>query len=380
MAAVEIPPAIATTSTITTTYQYDKQGNRTGATRTGNPATTLTYDQANRLTAVNGTATYAYNGDGLRTAKTIGTTTTPFTWDLAVPTPLLLSDGTTSYIYGPGGQPIEQITGNTPTYLQTDQQASTRLITDATGTITGAYSYNPYGQTTAHTGTATTAMQYNGQYTDTETGYLYLRARYYDPATGQFLTRDPLTTLSGSPYAYADGNPLNASDPTGQFAQILLGGLIGGVAGAVIGGANYFVNNIFIEGKTFSWRGFAASTIGGAVNGGITGACDAALVGVAAAGCSAVGGAAGELTSELIGGEQLNIGKIGFSVVTNGVADAFVPKIGQIGFIPYKISNVFTPGVNATRQYINSFASGGFSTLATDLFNDLLDSAGSPCR
>ena len=53
-------------------------------------------------------------------------------------------------------------------------------------------------------------------YTDAETGFQYLRARYYDPATGQFLNRDPLEALTGQPYAYAENNPLNLTDPTGM--------------------------------------------------------------------------------------------------------------------------------------------------------------------
>ena len=54
-----------------------------------------------------------------------------------------------------------------------------------------------------------------GRYTVAETGLIYLRARYYDPTTGQFLTRDPLVALTGSAYGYVDGNPLNDVDPTG---------------------------------------------------------------------------------------------------------------------------------------------------------------------
>jgi RHS repeat-associated protein len=54
-------------------------------------------------------------------------------------------------------------------------------------------------------------------YTDPETGYIYLRARYYDPATAQFLTRDPLVAVTASAYGYVDNNPLNGTDPTGLF-------------------------------------------------------------------------------------------------------------------------------------------------------------------
>jgi uncharacterized protein RhaS with RHS repeats len=42
---------------------------------------------------------------------------------------------------------------------------------------------NPYGKVTAHSGTTTTQLQYNGQYSDPESGLLNLRARYYDPGT-----------------------------------------------------------------------------------------------------------------------------------------------------------------------------------------------------
>ncbi|GAC1541210.1 MAG: hypothetical protein NVS3B12_28620 [Acidimicrobiales bacterium] len=59
----------------------------------------------------------------------------------------------------------------------------------------------------------------SGQYTDAETGLIYLRARYYDPATAQFLSRDPLTAMTGAPYSYAADNPLNNTDPTGLDAN-----------------------------------------------------------------------------------------------------------------------------------------------------------------
>jgi RHS repeat-associated protein len=56
-----------------------------------------------------------------------------------------------------------------------------------------------------------------GEYTDAETGFTYLRARYYDPATGQFISRDPIEALTHEPYGYVGGNPLNATDPLGLF-------------------------------------------------------------------------------------------------------------------------------------------------------------------
>ena len=214
LAAVEITES-ATGGKLTTSYGYDSQGNRTSSTPAGKTATTLTYDQANRLTGYGSTATYAYNGDGLRMSKTVSGTATAFSWDQSGTLPLLIADGSDYYIYGPGGQAIEKVSGSTVTYLQADQQGSTRLLTDATGKVVGTYTYDPFGNVTGHTGTASTPLQYDGQYTDAESGFQYLRARYYDPATSVFLSVDPAVNLTLAPYGYTGDNPLNRVDPAG---------------------------------------------------------------------------------------------------------------------------------------------------------------------
>jgi RHS repeat-associated protein len=214
-------------------YTYNELGERTKRTPTSGPATTYGYDQAGNLTSVERpkegeTAeikdTYAYNGDGLRASQTISGTTTYMAWDVAEPTPLLLSDGTNSYIYGPGNLPIEQINNSTGTveYMHHDQAGSTRLLTGSTGTVTGKCTYGAYGTPTCE-GTATTPLGYDAQYTSTDTGLIYLRARVYDPQTAEFLSVDPLSSLTGAPYYYASDNPLNASDPTGLVVLLNAG-------------------------------------------------------------------------------------------------------------------------------------------------------------
>jgi RHS repeat-associated protein len=96
----------------------------------------------------------------------------------------------------------------------TVRQATTTALTSATGALLGTASYTPYGTTATVTGAAT-PIGWAGEYRDTETGLTYLRARYYDPTTGQFLTRDPLEATTRDPYGYAGGNPTNMTDPTG---------------------------------------------------------------------------------------------------------------------------------------------------------------------
>lgn len=221
-------------------FGYNAEGDRTTVT-TGGTTVQLTYDQANRLIGYGSDVRYAYNGDGLRMSKTVRGTVTRFTWDESGSLPLLLQDGSTYYVYGVNGQPIEQIQGSIPTYLLADQQGSTRILTDSTGTVVGTYAYDSWGDVTSHTGSATTNLQFDGQYTDGETGFQYLRARYYDPSTGQFLTVDPAVLATQAPYSYAADGPTNNADPSGQFCfsfscvvhDIGVGaGFVGIVAGA----------------------------------------------------------------------------------------------------------------------------------------------------
>jgi RHS repeat-associated protein len=72
----------------------------------------------------------------------------------------------------------------------------------------------------------TTPLGYDGQYTSSDTGLIYLRARVYDPATAQFLTVDPLAAITRAPYIYTNDNPLNYFDPSGRAVQIYVGGTV----------------------------------------------------------------------------------------------------------------------------------------------------------
>jgi RHS repeat-associated protein len=141
------------------------------------------------------------------------------TWDTAsAGIPLMLYDGQNHYIYGPGGIPVEQFTAQ-PFYFHLDQIGSVRVITGSNAAIVGGLDYDPYGKPVDNTKSQAahqiTPLGYPGQFTDQENGLLYLRARWYDPTTGQFLTIDPALITTHQPYTYTDDNPLNATDPTG---------------------------------------------------------------------------------------------------------------------------------------------------------------------
>lgn len=207
-------------------YTYDKLGQRVETAPASGPSTSYDYDQAGNLLSIDrpeeGEApaieeTFAYDGSSLLASQFNGLTTQYLTWDLSASQPLLLNDDQNSYIYGPNGLPIAQISSEeVPTYLHHDQLGSTRMLTDSSGEVAGTFSFSPYGTPEGSTGTATTPMAFAGQYTDSQSGLQYLRARFYDPATGQFMTKDPLAAVMRTSYGYANQSPLHYVDPSGM--------------------------------------------------------------------------------------------------------------------------------------------------------------------
>ncbi|MCJ1715117.1 RHS repeat-associated core domain-containing protein [Curtobacterium sp. VKM Ac-2922] len=295
-------PSCATTPSNATAYTYSADGQRATMTPSGSAATTYSYNAANELTSVKATATtqYSYDGDGIRSKKVVGATSTAFTWDTATPIPELLTDGTTNYIYGPTGTPIEQYTASNssaPQYYFTDAHNSTAALTDATGAVVGSYAYNAWGTATTHTGTASTPFQFAGAYADAETGLLYLLARYYDPRTANFLTIDPLVQHTGQAYAYANDDPINLSDPLGLLSAAGWWGVAGAVGiGLVMVGLTATGIGIVADGPLGALEGadIAAVAADGAAEAG------AAEAGTAEAGteaASAAEGGAGEASS-----------------------------------------------------------------------------------
>jgi RHS repeat-associated protein len=118
---------------------------------------------------------------------------------------------------------------------------------------------------------------------DASTGLVFLRARYYEPATGRFLSRDPFPGYAAipalqHPYVYALNNPLRYTDPNGEIvlsaivAGAAIGGAIGGIGGAIIGGASYVLTT-----DDFSWKEPGKSTLKGGVTGLAAGAVAGSL-------------------------------------------------------------------------------------------------------
>ena len=82
------------------------------------------------------------------------------------------------------------------------------------GTQTNAYEYNSFGEITEMSETYENPFRYCGEYYDAETGWVYLRNRYYDPETGRFINED-LIKSGTNWYIYCNNNPLKYIDPSG---------------------------------------------------------------------------------------------------------------------------------------------------------------------
>jgi len=234
-------------------YAYDEVGNRTTYTVTlgSTTVTTYTYDAANRLTAagdvaytwdargnlvndgtftytydaagrlvgaqsITSTLVYTYNGDGLRVSRSANGTASTYAWDVADPLPQMLSEGASLYVPGVGWWD-----GAAWTYILSDGLGSVRQLADAGGRVVQRYDYTPFGETLAAQGTWESALRYTGEYWDADAGLVYLRARWYDPVLGRFVSADTIVLEPGNPqslnrYSYVLGNPLRFSDPGGH--------------------------------------------------------------------------------------------------------------------------------------------------------------------
>jgi RHS repeat-associated protein len=107
-------------------------------------------------------------------------------------------------------------------FYHTDGLGSTRALTNEQGQVSDTYLYDAYGNLLNSTGTTVNPYRYAGEQYDPILQHYYLRARYYDPSTGRFTSRDPFEGVMREPlslakYPYAHGNPVNLTDPSGLF-------------------------------------------------------------------------------------------------------------------------------------------------------------------
>jgi RHS repeat-associated protein len=296
-----------------TSYTYDRN-NRLKDTTQGTKVTNFTYDNNGSLKRrSDGTQTVTYDwindGEnrliGVNSSTSDGTSITQYIYDAFGSRVATIADGVrTNYLtapiwdlpevlmeYGTNGQVtadytqgvglVRSIRDGKEGFYHTDGLGSTRVITDNVGLITDRYTYDAFGVLLNSDGTFGNSFQFAGEQRDSSTGLDYLRARYYDPNLGRFISKDAYAGTLNDPYSqhdyqYAHANPVRYTDPTGYFtlqdvsaALTIVGimatfGGVGAGVGYIAGAAATGASGEEILGMFGEWgAGFASGVSGG---------------------------------------------------------------------------------------------------------------------
>ena len=216
---------------------YDPNGNTLSS-----GGVSYTYDFEDRLLSTSTSVQIAYDGDGNRILETAAGVTTRYLVDDFTPTRFAqvteeLVGGSVSAQYTYGLMRISQRRSSVLSYYGYDAGHSVRQLHDSTGGVTDTYSYDAFGNVMSRTGPTSNPYQYRGEAYDAPTGMQYLRARYYRPLFGRFLTADKyegytkigcecetsqLLPSVGTHhlFGYAAGDPANLLDPTGRAEMV----------------------------------------------------------------------------------------------------------------------------------------------------------------
>ncbi|MCI9128550.1 MAG: hypothetical protein HFG28_15565 [Eubacterium sp.] len=115
------------------------------------------------------------------------------------------------------------------TYYTQNAHGDVVNLTDKDGKVTKSYKYDAFGVEKNIDENDINAFRYCGEYYDKETATVYLRARYYNPKSGRFISRDSFAgrrtdPLSLNLYTYCGNNPIYYIDPNGHsYAELLDG-------------------------------------------------------------------------------------------------------------------------------------------------------------
>ena len=178
------------------------------------------------------TLSYTYDSEGIRTSKTVGSTTTKY---LLNGTQILAqtTNGTTlSFFYDQQGNRVGMADSSNHFYYYIyNLQGDVIALADAsTGKLAATYTYDAWGKCTVTNATGFTIgtdnpFRYRGYYYDSETGLYYLQTRYYDPEVGRFISSDGYisgasgTTKGYNLFVYCDNDPVNKSDENGCWPK-----------------------------------------------------------------------------------------------------------------------------------------------------------------
>lgn len=233
-----------TSNGVTTAYEWDKSGNRV---RAGDKVSS--FDERNRLLS-DGDYTYTYSARGTLETRTSSGLTDTYGWDSFDQAVLRgstsftydgigrmigrnggtfrysgfgidpVSDGETSFSRSVDGSLLAVGTGSDKKLTVSDRHGDVvGTLRPGGSSIEDSVAYDPFGKRIAGTGLK---VGFQGDWTDPESGEVNMGARWYNPSSGSFISRDSIS-LPSSPsiamnrYTYGAGAPMNYTDPDGHF-------------------------------------------------------------------------------------------------------------------------------------------------------------------
>ncbi len=363
-----------------TTYTYDIANRLTSAggvafswDNNGNllndGKSTYTYDQANRLSkVVTGTQTYTmtYNGVSDRLTLSVNGTQTKYANDVAsgLTQVLLETTGATknAYLYGHGH--IAQQKTNIQ-YFGLDGLGSVRQLYNSSGQIVSDRQFDPYGNQMSKTGVGTTNYGFTGEQSDAS-GLVYLRARYYAPGQGRFVTKDMSAGDYTSPatlhgWNYVEGNPVNLMDPSGQCTGLAgADKLSGALPTGLFGNPNYILDLFTLQAAKYEFEALSEAWQECAKNLQIAGnqIQQGDLLGAVAYGSGAV-----SIANTVLGAAQNRLAQNNTAVALlasdrGSISDRFGAEV-RIGQLGLEIASIIVPAAYAGK--------GGLQALGASL-------------
>ena len=323
----------------------------------------MTWKNGRQLaTLTNGqtSASYDYDESGIRTKKTVNGMTTTFQLDGSKIVSENRNGTAQSYFYDENGSVLGITYGGENYYFRKNFRNDVLAILNASGEVVVEYSYNPWGNILAVTGSLASTLgadnpfRYRGYYYDTESCFYYLNSRYYDAKVCRFVNADDASTLTATPtgltdknlYAYCDNNPIMRRDGDGEFWHILVGAAVG----ALVSGIVKVVENV-VTGEDWN-KGLAKEMLTGAASGAL--AATGASVAVMAVGSAAIS-MAGNVADQIErnnGIENFDMGEMVYKGVVGGI-------LGAVGGPGKGTKNLMRQGIKSVTSTAKEFANKG---------------------
>ncbi len=296
-------------------------------------------------TANNRVVSYTYDSEGIRTSKSVNGVTAAYL--LSGSTILQETKGSDAIIYeydDNGSLRSFVYNGDRYVYVKNGTEDIVGIL-NSSGDLVAKYDYDGYGNcTVTNIGNSTIGdtnpFRYRSYYYDSESGFYYLNARYYDPQIGRFISPDEVECLGASNtvqsynlFTYCENNPVNDIDFTGNWSIKII--VTAALTSAVISAVSTIIYNVAHHIKWY--KGVASSSIGSAVNTALSMALPIKGVsGVARNAVAALGGSVAQAVVDFVINKyvykEFTWKKLTMSFLSNSISSYFGGLLGATVF------------------------------------------------